>query len=111
MAPMVARSSTMPTNKPARPITRTMWLLTSDLHVDYFAQPEDPECQVHDEGNDERDADRVRPQHPDVVLAHKQHVEEEERRETAQDPRRQPALGGQHLHLTAQTFALPECRG
>src|SRR4051794_8093253 len=108
IAPTVASSRRTPMKTPPRPRRSIKWSLMSHLHLDHFAHPEDADDHVDEQEDDQRDPDRVGPQRADVLLPDEQQVEEEEWRQAAEDPRRQPPLGGEDLHLAPQPFAFAE---
>src|SRR4051794_12559717 len=111
MTPIVASRRTTPRKMPPSPTKSISWSLMSDLHLNDLAEPQRPDGDVDDEEHEEHDSEGVGPQRRDVFVSDQHEVEEEQRRQTSEDPRRQPAFGGQHAHLPAKSFPLAQGGG
>src|SRR6478735_3741337 len=104
VVPTAAETSTTARMTRAPPRIRRM--VTSHLDLDDAGHPEDAHRE-DDRGADEhQDAQRTREEHDHVVVVGEQQVEQERRRETAQDHRGQLALRGEGGDLAADVLAL-----
>src|SRR5690606_17166440 len=108
LTPGVSRVSAPAATSPRSSATKTQAMpatsssVISDLHLDHARHPERAD-RKHDRGDGEHQpAARVGEHRTYVVPPHGDQVDHEARRQSAEDPRREPALRGQRGDVATQ---------
>src|SRR4051794_17017762 len=105
-AVVLAAADTRNTATTTRAPPRIRKMVTSHLDLDDARHPEDADGQDDCCADEHQDAQRTCEQHDHVVVVRDQQVEQERRREAAEDHRRELALSGESGHLTPDVLAL-----